>query len=238
MRFFIPHLLIVLCVTSVADAQNSSEREPRAARGRLAWIVYTSMPEGVANPVTVMTGRDILEVALSKRSPSEPVRIPQDGILKIVRESDQPAGSGQTPYLTLAQAYVPEGVNRALIILMPASQPRGDLIFNAKVQDLAKFKGGDWMFLNLTNVQVGVDMGQTSMVMKPGQIQIYDASASAGAELMPIRYRYFHPVQEEWKMLSASTIGIVPTRREICIFSIDPRFQRIEYHGITFPVSN
>jgi hypothetical protein len=53
---------------------------------------------------------------------------------------------------------------------------------------------------------------------------------------MPIRYRYFHPVENEWKMLSASTVGIMPTRREICIFSYDERFKRIDYHGITFPV--
>ena len=54
---------------------------------------------------------------------------------------------------------------------------------------------------------------------------------------MPIRYNYFHPVQQKWKMLSASTIVLYSTRRDICIFGWDPKYDRIEKHGITFPVT-
>jgi hypothetical protein len=28
-----------------------------------------------------------------------------------------------------------------------------------------------------------------------------------------------------------------PTRREICIFSWDPQYNRVDYHGITFAVA-
>ena len=80
-------------------------------------------------------------------------------------------------------------------------------------------------------------MGETRLLVKPGATQIYDAPALAEATNVPIRYNYFHPVKQEWKMLSASTIVLRPTRREICIFSIDPRFGRVDYHGITFPVT-
>lgn len=38
-------------------------------------------------------------------------------------------------------------------------------------------------------------------------------------------------------LLRASPVVLLPTRREICIFSWDPRFGRIDYHGLTFPVS-
>jgi hypothetical protein len=51
-----------------------------------------------------------------------------------------------------------------------------------------------------------------------------------------VSYSYFHPEKNEWKVLSASTIVLYPTRREICIFSWDPRFKRMDYHGITLPV--
>jgi hypothetical protein len=54
---------------------------------------------------------------------------------------------------------------------------------------------------------------------------------------VPIRYSYFHPVIKVWKMLSASTVVLRSTRREIWIFSWDPRFKRVDYHGITFPVT-
>jgi hypothetical protein len=38
-------------------------------------------------------------------------------------------------------------------------------------------------------------------------------------------------------MLSASTIVLQSTRREICIFSWDVSLERVDYHGITFPVT-
>jgi hypothetical protein len=220
-------------------AQNADDGEkPRAARGRLAWFVATSMPESLENPITVMSGKDIVEITLSKRSPSEPVKIPVDGILRVVRKLEEPAGPGKSPYVTLAQAVVGEGVSKALVIMIPAAKQQDGLLFNSTVHDLAKFKGGDWMFLNLTNVNVGVDMGKTKLEIKPSQTRIFEAPTLANPVNMPIRYRYFHPVQEDWKMLSASTIVLYPSRREICIFSVDPRYQRIEYHGISFPVSN
>jgi hypothetical protein len=234
MRAVILPLCLALCSVSVLPAQTDAAPDAQAARGRLAWFVTTSLPEGLENPLRVLAGQEIVEVTLSKRSPSEPVRIPPDGILRIIRETAQPAGSGEPAYQTLAHAQVPEGTRQALVILRPAPQPGARPMFSAVVQDLAKFKGGDWLFLNLTNVKVGVDMGKTSLEITPGQSRIYAAPAAAGAALMPIRYRYFHPVQEQWKMLSASTVGIVPTRREICIFSIDARYKRISYHGITF----
>lgn len=238
MRTVARHLILALCVSSLLPAQNADDGQSNKPRGRLAWFVATSIPEGLENPITVMSGKDIVEVTLSKRSPSVPVKIPQDGILRFVRKVDGPVIPGKPPYVTLAQATVREGVAKALVILVPAAERQDDLIFNSTVHDLAKFKGGDWMFLNLTNVKVGVNMGKTNIEIKPSETRIFEAPTLAKPVNMPIRYRYFHPVHEDWKMLSASTIVLYPTRREICIFSIDPRFQRIEYHGVTFPVSN
>jgi hypothetical protein len=37
--------------------------------------------------------------------------------------------------------------------------------------------------------------------------------------------------------LSASTVVLQSTRREICIFSWDAGLERVDYHGITFPVT-
>ncbi len=237
MKPILLHLCLAACAFSLLHAQ-TAENKPSSAKGRVAWLVATSMPEGLENPITVMSGNDLMEVTLSKRSPSEPVRIPQDGILKVVRRQEVPAGSDRPPYLTFAKATVPQGVSKALVILIPAAERRGDLLFNTKVQDLAKFKGGDWLFLNLTNVEIGVDMGKTNLAIRPGQTRIYEAPALAAATNIPIRYRYLHPVKEDWQLLSASTVVLRGTRREICIFSVDPRYQRINYHGITFPVGH
>ena len=81
------------------------------------------------------------------------MKIPADGIIRIVREVENPEDPEKPKYLILAQANVPEGVGKALIILVPLAKPSGDLVFQAQVQDLAKFTGGDWLFMNLTTVQ-------------------------------------------------------------------------------------
>lgn len=211
---------------------------PRQARGRVAHMVYTSMPEGVENPVKVMTGTDVVSLELSKRMASEPVKIPADGILRIVRPVAGPADPAKPAFLTLAQAVVPEGIDKALIILIPIpKKPGSDLVFRTEIQDLAAFKGGDFLCLNLTNLNVQVEMGKEKLILKPGEKQIFDAPALAQPANVPTRYSFFQPVEKKWKMLSASTIVLQSTRREICIFSWDASLERVDYHGITFPVT-
>ena len=217
-------------------AQEAASREPHQAKGRVAWLVYTSMPEGFENPVSVLTGKDIVKVTLSKRAASEAVHIPADGCLRIVRPSENPDPK-QPQYLTLAQANIPDGVSKALIILVPAAAPQGDLVFQAKVQDLATFTGGSYLYLNLTSLNVGVEMGTTKLALKPGDTKIYAAPVLEKATNVPLRYSFFEPTQHQWQVLSASTVVLQSTRREICIFSWDPRFGRVDYHGITFPVT-
>lgn len=230
-------LSIGLLTVIPLSAQDDGDDKLRQAKGRVAWFVYTSMPAGLENPVSVMSGKDISQVTLSKRSPSDSVKIPPDGILRIVRKVENPQDPGKPTYFTLAQAQVPEGVSKALIILVPVANNLQGLLFQSKVQDLASFKGGDSLYLNLTNMKVGVELGKTNLEIKPGEVRIYNSPALAEPTDLPIRYSYFHPEKQQWSMLSASTIVLYSTRREICIFSWDPRFDRINYHGITFPVT-
>ena len=65
------------------------------------------------------------------------------------------------------QAKIPESVREALIILVPLPKPEGDLIFRAKVQDLAAFKGGDRLFINLSDSQIRVRLGDTKVTVAP-----------------------------------------------------------------------
>jgi len=229
-------LLVGFSAVSSLIAQDDDGNEPHKARGRVAWFVYTSMPEGLENPVSIMSGEDLIEVTLSKRSPSRPVKIPADGILRIVRKVDNPEDPGKPAYLTIAQAKVADGVKKALIVLMPVSKNSRGLLFQTKIQDLATFKGGDWLYLNMTNLEVSVVLAKTKLRIKPGAFGTYDAPPLSEPVNIPILYSYYHPVEKEWRMLSASTVVLRPTRREICIFSWDERFKRIDYHGITFPV--
>jgi hypothetical protein len=212
------------------------EQTAEIAPSRSAWFIYTTLPDNLENPVKVLSGKDISDLTLSKRSAVGPVKIPADGILRIVKEAPHPQEAGKIIHLTLAQALIPKGVNKALVILAPLPKPNGDLLFRSTTQDLAGFKGGDWLYLNLTNADIGIQLGEQKSIIKPGIVSIRSARNLDKPTNMPISYNYRLPGKQEWKLLTASTVVLMPTRREICVFSVDPQFGRISYHGITFPV--
>ncbi len=232
--------LFCICLLFSAFLPLAGQDDPGAAAkresGRLVWFVYTAMPDGVRNPVKVLGGKEITEVKLDAYMASEPVNIPDDGIIRIVRDIPAPAIGGKTKYAVLAEAEIPEKVRKALIILVPLAKPEGDLLFQAKVQDLTSFKGGDRLFINLSETNIGVKIGDTAVSVPTKRAVIYSSPKLDQPANMPIIYSYYHPEQKKWKLLTASTVVIMPTRREICIFNNGSRIGKIEKHGILFPV--
>lgn len=232
----LPLLSLALAAILPLPAQEAAEDPPDKPAGRLAWFAATGIPEDLENPVDVMSGKDLTQLTLARRNTSEPVKIPADGILRIVRRNPNPQDRSQPPFLTLAEARIPDNVAKALVILVPAPPEDAPKVFRTKVQSLADFKGGDTLYLNLTTLNVAVRLGDAKLTLKPGDVRVHSAPTLANAVNTPVSYHFFHPTDEQWKLLSASTVVLRPTRREICIFSWDPRFNRIDYLGITFPV--
>lgn len=229
-------LLLAVFAAVPLHAQGNGMAEAPEDKGRLAWFVYTSMPEGLENPVSVMAGKDISQVLLSRLSPSAPVKVPADGILRIVRKIENPNDPDKPAYLTLAQAAVPETVRAAMVILIPAAKKKDGLVFNAKVHDLAAMKGGDTMFLNMTGLRIGIELGKEKFIVTPGQGKIHNPLGNQKSASLPIRLSYFHPERGEWDMITASTVALYSTRRELCIFNWDSGFQRVDYESITLPM--
>lgn len=216
--------------------QDETAGETKQQAGRSAWFVYTDMPEGVENPVKVLAGKEITEVKLEKYLASEPVKIPEDGIIRIVRAVPDPANPDKAKYLVLAEAKIPENVREALIILLPLPKPEGERIFNAKIQDLASFKGGDRFFINLSDTDISIQLGDNTTTVPAKQAKIYSSPKLTSATNVPIMYKFYHPERQQWMILSASTVVLRPTRREICIFNNGTRIGNIKKHGILFPV--
>lgn len=229
-------LCLAFCAAFPLFAQDDGSAEARQAKGRVARFVYTSLPEGLENPVSVMAGKDISQVLLSKLSPSDPVKIPADGILRIVRKVENPQDPKNPEYLTLAQATVPEAVTDAMIILMPVAKNAKGLLFHTKVQDLNAIKGGECMFLNMTKLKIGIELGKTKILVEPGEVKTHNPMGGAGSVSVPIRLSYYHPERQEWAMITASTVAIYSTRRELCIFNWDTQFNRVDFESISFPV--
>ena len=231
-------ILLVIFSGCLLQAQQTGDSKPEKPEGRLAWLVATSIPGSLENPVSVMSGAEISQVTLSKRSIGEPVKVPADGMIRLVRKVDNPKEPTKPGYLILAQAQVPDGVEKSLIILGPVPKKEGsDLVFLTKIQSLANFKGGDSLFMNLTSLKIAVQLGDKKIGLNPGDSSICEAEPLTAAIATPISFHFWDVTEDKWKIISASTVVVQPTRREICIFSWDAEFDRIDYHGVTFPVT-
>jgi len=223
------------------EAKEAAQSEPaKQITGRKAWFLCTAIPNDLQNPVSVMVEEKIHQVTLSIRNMSNPFPVRGEGLVKIVKEipnPDKTDKSNPTIYQTLAQSQVPHHIQNALIILVPAPKKNGQkLVFGSKVLDLNDFKGGDYLYLNLTPVQIGITLGENRSVLKPGEMKIQENREIANATNKMISMHYHSAKDDKWKMIVASTVVIQPTRREICIFHWDEKADRIDYRGATFPV--
>ena len=237
LRRYFPFMLLLLGACPVL-AQKAENGQAKKAGGRLAWIVSVAIPDEIDNPAKFMAGKDIAEVMLSKRSVGVPVKIPKDGLIRMVRMIPDPQDPTKQTYESLAEARIPESVNKALVILVPTKKKAGSsLLFATKVQDLAAFRGGDTLYLNLSPMSIMVQLGEEKIPLRKGETRITKAPTSAKAVNKAVSYSFFDPAKDKWKLLGASTVVVRPTRREICIFSWDSRYDRLDYHGITFPVT-
>jgi hypothetical protein len=223
------------CLLPLA-AQSDPGGGQRTAAGRTAWFACLSKPEGLENPVKVLAGGNLSLLELPEFMASEAVKIPADGVLRIVREVPDPVNQGKPKYLILAEASIPEAVQEALVILSPVTKPEGGLLFQTKVQDLANFKGGGRLYINLSDSNIRVRLGKTLVVVEPRHASFFKAPPMVTATNMPVMYEFYHPERKEWKILSASTVVLRPTRREICVFNNGARIGNIEKHKILFPV--
>lgn len=226
---------LFLTLLSVAILPLSAQDNPRKP-GRSAWFACTSLPDGFENPTKVLAGETITELEIPRFMASDAVKIPKDGILRLVVEDPDPADPEKVQYRILAQAKVPESVREALIILMPLPEPKDGLVFAAKVQNLAKFKGGDRLYINLSNEHVRVKLGNETVSLAPKQADLYEAPSLAKPTNMAVLYEFYHAARKEWLMISASTVVIRPTRRNILVFNGGTRPGQIKKHKILFPL--
>ncbi len=219
----------------LGQSEEASDSTEKKARGRQTWIIATSLPEGVKSPITVLAGGKLAEVGLLKRSVGKSIEVPKDGLIQVVKpiesKDDKPA------YEILAASQIPEGVKDSLIILTPVPNLTPPLKFKSKVVDLDKFGGGDALFVNLTNVEIGVSLGDKRSVVDVGQIAVMDTGDFTGTKNMTVSYHYRVSKEEKWNLINASTVPLRSTRREILIFSYNTELAQVDYHGISFEPS-
>lgn len=228
--------LILSLIPAIGQEPPSSDSEKLKDKGRTARFVCSTLPEGLENPVTISAGKDLQELVISKYSLSLPVKIPTDGIIRLVRKINNSQNADTPQYVTLASIAVPENVNDALVILVPLAKNSKGLVFQSKVQDIANFKAGETMFLNLTNLKVGIELGKNKILAEPGQVITHSPLGSSKFLSLPISVNYYEPSKKQWLMITASTVALYSTRRELCIFIWDSNFNRVDYESVSIPI--
>lgn len=237
-RLSMIRILILACITLsnvvFAQAPDSTASEDKEKKARRAWLIATSLPDGVKSPVSVLAGGELSQVALSKRSVGTAIKVPKDGLVQVVKPIV--AEDGKTTYEILASLTIPEGVNESLGILVPVTDLTPPLKFRSKVVDLDKFRGGCALFVNITSVEIGVVIGSEKKTINPGLVEIINLSEFTGAKSLAVSYYYRIPNEEKWNLISASTAPFYSTMREILIFSYNAETKQMDYHGMSFPV--
>jgi hypothetical protein len=226
-------LIIYFLIMTLSSAFLSAQSPDKS---NTAWIISSDLPKGINNSITLKIGDKLSEIILSKRGPSEPIKIPTDGIISILQKLDNPENPSKPSYVTLSEVKIDNRISNALIILVPDLKDPAQLTFQNKVQDLASFSNGEWLFINTTKFKVRIDMNDDKLIINPDENSIFKAKITTEPTRMAMRYRPDNDETEKWKLISSSSVSTYDTRREICIFSWDERFKRIDYHGMTLPV--
>lgn len=228
--------MLVISLAAVSAEEGPSVPETRVPTFRKAKFVCTAQVQELKNPVRVATTQESTVISVSKRVLSEPVKLPEDGQLRLLALGKNPENPDDQNDRVLVQTVVPLGVKEPLIILSPIvgktdAPPVSEL--KATVQDLSPLAPGDWIFINVSTKSVGIVLDEEKSSIKPGDSHIHKTRFSPSGSAKQAEYQIFSIDEEKWALLASSTVMLNPSRMEMCIFSDDPNSARVTYHGIT-----
>jgi len=192
----------------------------------------TSMPDDVMKPLKIISDGKLEEVKIYMRSMGQPVKVDETGIVRAVKEVI--GEDGEVLYENLSLSILPEGVREALIVLVPRKEGAEGLRFNSKVIDLAKFKGGGVLYVNLVSTNIGIKIGEQKALVKPGGMEFINPLDQNEKGVMPVAFYYEVPKEKEWKLMTSSKMALYESRREICIFFYNANIENVDFRGIPF----
>lgn len=230
-------ILILTILLSAVDAQDTDKTASTSQKEtpRQTWILATSLPDKIESPLNVLAGEKLSELRISRRTVGTAMNVPQDGVIQVVKRTD--AEQGKTSHEILASVKIPEDMKESLIILVPDANLDPPLKFKSHIVDLDKFRVGHGLFVNLTEFEIAVVLGDGRTSILPDQFGIVKIGELEGKDSISISYNYRTSKDEDWSLISASTVSPRNSTREILIFSYDTELSQIGYHGMNFSVN-
>lgn len=210
-------------------AQEAAPAKPEVV-GRKAWVVATTMPKDVLNPLPVHSGEKLHEIRMHLRSVGQAIPVDKSGVVRAVEVVTGP--DDEVSYKNLSFSQIPEDVGEALIVLVPREEAGEGLRFKSKVIDLANFKGGGCLYVNLVKTKIGIILGEQKVLVKPGEMKFINPLAEKDKEAKLVSFFYEVPRDKEWKLMTSFKKGIYESRREICIFFYNKDLENVDFRGI------
>lgn len=230
-------LSLLLLVDAPAQTGGEPTRDGNASEPRAGIrFVCTSLPDHAPEELALLLDaktKKTVKVPLFRRKPGDYLPLPVGGEIRLGQLPD----ADHTPFKTFALAKKPVGSRRLLGILVPASPKattKGKPPFHLQVIDESAFSLGDFYFINLTPLEIGIRFDGTQFKIKPNGRKHYEPRQLNEARNSPVivSFRSLTP-PSKWQPLTRSTWRLRPTRKEICLFYWDELHQRPAMRGLT-----
>lgn len=235
MRPFLSTALPVILLLTAFLGESSAQRSSREARepSRGVRFVCAAIAANTPDLLKFASGDALIEVQLSTRSPGPLFPVGEDGLIQLGVET----GNDTNPFRPLARSRMPEGMRRAIAILLPREERPDGTCYDVLLIDENKIGGGDVYFLNtlphrcivkLDDNTLHLESGNSLIHRTRGRQQTHNSSVAIGVErILP------ESGDSSWDMISASTWRLMPTRAEICIIYLNHEYQRPALKGLT-----
>jgi len=148
----------------------------------------------------------------------------------LIHAKPQAGPDGKTTYPVLANAKLPDGIKRALVVLFPnpanAEPGYRTLVFD---HDPATFPLGVYRMVNLAPFPVRGAVADVPVEAKPGGIANLEPKGEPG-DVVPVRFEYFD--QDRWNLLTETRCAIRKDRRWLMFVYQDPDTGRMNIRTI------
>ncbi len=234
-RIIIGVSLIFIVTTFKAVGQT---RERLNKTTHTVWFAcITELKGGLSSPISIVSDKRKFQVELPNFQVSESVKL-KSGNFRITRSLPKTFELEEIKRLTLCKVKIPANMSRALVLLQPIVDSKGRSSYTAKVQRMSNFKGGDRLYVNLSDYEMKVSIGAKTVRVAPSRSAMYGApDLHNESKSVPIMHELFHPKKKKWIKAFASTTVLRPKRRRICVFRNGRRMAKIKKHYLLFTVA-
>lgn len=210
-RFASCILLVAACVlTPISNAQQAEQIS----------LQFISFPQQLENkPIELLVGEGkTIKVEIPSNELSRPYKVPALGSIVVGQNIVNDKGKSQFEVYGQSKSIA---ANRQIILLIRKGEENSDgfLVLPLNGQ-LNEFSGGNYLFINASNLQIGGTIGDKKFELNPGQRNLLKPNAShtgGGCQVT-----LFYKKETKWKIFYDTRWSVNTGYRSLIFFYQDP----------------